>query len=394
MEPMQFVNKSALIAFTKQLIQIPSLSGQEEQIATCVASEMEKVGFDQIFMDEKHNVFGILEGAGQGRDLLFLAHSDHADVGRMEDPYSGKEQDGAIFGNKGRVIYGRGACDMKGALASMIHTVDAIKRSNIRLDGDVKVLIFTLEELGIGEGLEYAVKNWNLSADMAISGEATNLNVYIGHRGSMQFKLAAKGRTCHASNPARGINAIFQMNKILTQLQQSYEMPTHPFLGDATFTILDINAEPGGVTPIVPDRCEIILDRRYFPHETSEQLEEELQVIIKKLQEKEPEVEAEVTLYKVSRPLLCNPEEEIVKSLQKARQQVLGTPSKLGAWMFGIDIFAIEDVGIPCVGLGPGNELFAHSPQDHVPLSDLVAATKIYVKTATDVCAANTRSGG
>jgi len=393
MDPMQFVNKSALIAFTKQLIQIPSLSGQEEQIATCIASEMKKVGFDQILMDDKHNVLGILDGTGQGRDLLFLAHSDHVDIGRMEEPYSGKELDGTIYGEKGRVIYGRGACDMKGALASMMYTVDAIKRSNIRLDGDVKLLVFTLEELGIGEGLEYAVKNWNLSADMAISGEATDLNVYIGHRGSMQFKLTAKGKTSHASNPARGINAIFQMNKILTHLQHSYEMPAHPFLGDATFTVLDITAEPGGFTPIVPDRCEIILDRRYYPHETPEHLEDELWLVIKQFQEKDPELEAEITLHKVSRPLLCSPEEEIVITLQKARQQVLGTPSKLGAWMFGIDIFAIEDVGIPCAGLGPGNELYAHSPQDHVPINDLIDATKIYVNAATEVCAANTKSG-
>lgn len=392
MEPMPFVNKSALIAFTKKLIQTPSLSGQEEQIAKCIVLEMEKVGFDEILMDEKHNVVGILEGTGQGRDLLFLAHSDHVEVGQMKDPYSGKELDGTIFGEKGRVIYGRGACDMKGALASMLYTVDTIKRSNIRLEGDVKVLVFTLEEQGIGEGLEYAVKNWNFSADMAISGEATDLKVYIGHRGSMQFKLTAKGRTCHASNPARGINAIFQMNTILTQLQQSYEMPTHPFLGDATFTVLDITAKPGGFTPIVPDRCEIILDRRYFPHETPEHLGDELWLVIKQLQEKDPDLEAEITLHKVSRPLLCSPEEEIVKTLQKVRQQVLGTPSKLGAWMFGIDIFAIEDAGIPCAGLGPGNELYAHSPQDHVPINDLVAATKIYAKTTVEVCASSLKS--
>jgi len=391
MEPIQVVNEQALVDFTKKLIRTPSPSGQEEQIAKRIAMEMKKVGFDQILIDKKHNVLGILEGLGRGRDLLFLAHSDHADVGRMEDPYSGKEIDGAIFGEKGRVIYGRGACDMKGALASMVYAADAINQSNKRLKGNLMVLVFTLEEQGIGEGLEFAVKNWELSADMATSGEATDLNVYIGHRGSMQFKITTKGRTCHASNPLRGINAIFQMNKILNHLQTAYKLPNHPFLGDATFTVLDIKAEPGGFTPIVPDRCEIILDRRFFPNETQKMLENELWAIIHTIQEEDPEFEAEIELHKVSRPLLCDPETEIVKVLQEARQQILDTPSKLGAWRFGIDVFTIEDAGIPCAGLGPGNELYAHSPQDHVAIEDLVAATKIYATSAAEICTSDTR---
>jgi acetylornithine deacetylase/succinyl-diaminopimelate desuccinylase-like protein len=248
------------------------------------------------------------------------------------------------------------------------------------------VLAFTREELGTGEGLASAVKNWNIDADMAVSGEATDLNVHIGHRGSMQFKIRAKGRTCHASNPSRGINAIFQMNEILNGLRATYEMPRHPFLGDATFTVLDIRAEPGGQTPIVPDRCEILLDRRYFTDETKESLERELRAVMQRLQHDHPDLEAEIELHKDSRPYLCAPEEEIVHVLQRARQAVLGAPSKLGAWKFGVDIFAVEDAGIPCAGIGPGKEIYAHTPHDHVAIDDLVAVSKIYAAAALDVC--------
>jgi succinyl-diaminopimelate desuccinylase len=186
-------------------------------------------------------------------------------------------------------------------------------------------------------------------------------------------------------------NLEIQMNKVLTQLQTAYSMPTHPFLGDATFTVLDIKAEPGGTTPIVPDRCEVILDRRYFPDEPQDQLESELWTLIHQIQNTDPELDAEIMLHKDSRPLLCDPEEPIVKILQEARQQVLGTPSELGAWMFGIDIFAIEDAGIPCAGLGPGKELYAHSPQDHVAIKDLIAAVKIYALVTMAVCAPDTK---
>jgi succinyl-diaminopimelate desuccinylase len=279
---------------------------------------------------------------------------------------------------------------MKGALASMIHAVGAVKRSGAPLRGRVMILAFTREEWGTGEGLERAFENWNLSADHAVSGEATNLNVHIGHRGSMQFKIRTQGRTAHASNPSRGVNAIYQMNDVLNGLRGIYEMPRHPFLGDATFTVLDIRAEPGDETPIVPDRCEIIVDRRYFPGETKESIGNEFRSVFQRLQHDHPDLEVEAEFHKDSRPYLCAPEEEIVHVLQRARQSVLGVTSELGAWKFGVDVFAVEDAGIPCGGMGPGKEIYAHTPQEHVAVDDLAAAAKIYATAVLDVCSVKT----
>jgi succinyl-diaminopimelate desuccinylase len=303
----------------------------------------------------------------------------------MRDPFSGREIDGTPYGEKGPVIYGRGACDMKGALAAMVYAVDEVKRAKVELAGNVYMLAFTREEQGEGEGLDHAVENWNLRADMAVSGEATGLGVYIGHRGSMQFKIVAKGRSCHASNPSRGVNAIYQMTKVLERLHSSYRMPKHPTLGEATFTVLGIRSQPGGETPIVPDRCEALVDRRYFPEETREELEGELVALIEDL----PDLEAEVRFHKDSRPYLCDSETEIVKILQTSREEVLGKPSELGHWMFGVDVFAIEDQGIPCAGMGPGKEAFAHTPEDHVAISDLIHAAEIYAATIVKACQTN-----
>ena len=380
------IDTDALVDFTKRLIRIPSPSGEEASIAKVVVDEMTNVGFDRVLSDELHNVLGVVEGRGGGRDLLLLAHMDHADVGQMNDPFSGKEIDGAPLGEDGPVIYGRGACDMKGALASMVYAVESLKRSDVELTGNVYLLAFTREEQGEGEGLEYAVKNWDLKADMAVSGEATGLDIYIGHRGSMQFKIVAKGRSCHASNPSRGINAIYQMTKILERLRSSYRMPRHPTLGDATHAVLGIRSYPGGETPIVPDRCEAIVDRRYFPEETREQLEADFVAVIDELGKDVPDLEAEVRFHKDSRPYVCDSEAEIVHVLQASREKVLGKPSALGHWMFGVDVFAIEDRGIPCAGMGPGKEAFAHTPEDHVSVSDLIQAAEIYAATIMEAC--------
>lgn len=383
---MTTVDGKGIVDFTKRLIRVPSPSGEEKSIAKAVVDEMEKVGFDRVFIDDLHNVLGVLEGRGSGRDLLLLAHTDHADVGQMQNPFSGKEIDGTPFGEDGPVLYGRGACDMKGALASMVYAVETVKRSNVELAGNVCLLAFTREERGEGEGLDYAVEHWDLKADMAVSGEATGLDVYIGHRGSMQFKIVTKGRSCHASNPSRGINAIDQMTKTLERLRSSYRMPSHPTLGDATFAVLGIRSFPSGETPIVPDCCEALVDRRYFPEESRDQLEAELDAVIDELRKDVRDLEAEVLFHKDSRPYVCDSEAEIVNILQVARRKVLGEPSALGHWMFGVDVFAIEDRGIPCAGMGPGKEAFAHTPEDHVAISDLIHAAEIYTAAIIEAC--------
>jgi succinyl-diaminopimelate desuccinylase len=176
------------------------------------------------------------------------------------------------------------------------------------------------------------------------------------------------------------------MTTILERLRLSYRMPSHPTLGDATYAVLGIRSYPGGETPIVPDRCEAIVDRRYFPGETRERLVAELVAVIEELRKNEPEIEAQVHFLKDSRPYICDSETEIVKVLQDSREKVLGNPSALGHWMFGVDVFAIEDRGIPCAGMGPGKEIYAHTPEDHVAVSDLIHAAEIYAATILECC--------
>jgi acetylornithine deacetylase/succinyl-diaminopimelate desuccinylase-like protein len=190
---------------------------------------------------------------------MFNGPIDHAGVGQMEEPFSAKEIDGTDFGHTGPVIYGRGACDMKAGVAAMVHAGGVIKRLGLPLKGDLLVTC-----MARGEGIE-ALLDGGLRADYAVSGEATGLEVYLGHRGKSEWQVTTKGRPCHAANPAGGINAIIQMNRFINAMKQSYTLPTHQFLGDATWTIIDISSNPGALSPIMPDRCRAIIDRRFLP---------------------------------------------------------------------------------------------------------------------------------
>jgi succinyl-diaminopimelate desuccinylase len=163
-------------------------------------------------------------------------------------------------------------------------------------------------------------------------------------------------------------------------------LPEHHFLGETTVTVLDISASPGALTPIVPDRCELVVDRRFLPEETEDGLLDGFRKFFLKIKAQDPEFEADVASIKWFPAMFTDPDEPIVKAMLRARERVLGAPGELGAWYFGVDGTFLNRAGIPCVGLGPGNEYLAHTPKDVVPVRELVDATRIYATLIQDVC--------
>ena len=377
------LDRDRLIGFAQKLVRTPSLSMEEEAVSRVIAREMEDLGYDDVQIDSLHNVVGIIKASGGGPRLLFNGHSDHAGVGDMEDPFSGKIIDGAAFGREGPVIYGRGAVDMKGAVAAMVQAGGTIKRLGLKLKGDVLVTAVAREEMAYGEGIR-ALLQAGISADFAISGEASRLNVMVGHRGKFECGVTTLGRTSHGGFPQGGINAIFKMNRFLTALQEEYPLPEHPFLGRATVTCLDINASPGALTPIVPDRCTAVIDRRFLPDETEESLLAGLRAVCDRLATRDADFQAEVKTRKWFPAMFTEPASPIVQATLEARRKVMGSPGEIAAWYFGVDGTFLNQAGIPCVGFGPGNEYLAHTPNDVAPIEDLFTSCQVYAQLMVD----------
>jgi putative selenium metabolism hydrolase len=378
------IDAGRLISFTKELIRTPSLSKEEKEISRIIQAEMIRLDYDVVFSDELHNVVGIIKGGG-GPSLMFNGHIDHAGVGRMPDPFSAKELDGDEFGHEGPVIYGRGASDMKAAVAAMVQAGGVVKRLGVPLAGDLIVTCVVREEMARGEGIK-ALLDAGVRADFAVSGEASGLEVYLGHRGKTEIAVTTLGQTTHAANPAGGVNAILKMNSFLNALQEDYPLPSHDFLGDATWTVLDIEASPGALTPIVPDRCRAVFDRRFLPQETREELLAGFQDVIDRLSAADPEFKAEMEMLKWFPAMFTEPENPVVQAALKARSKVLGGEGQVGSWYFGVDGTFLNEAGIPCVGFGPGNEFLAHTPEDVVPIEHLAPACQVYVQMALDMC--------
>jgi len=380
------VDRDGLVELTGQLIRVPSLSGQEAGVARVLAAALRELGWEDVAIDAKNNVLAWLRGPRPGPTLMLNGHIDHAPPGSMPEPYGGQEVDGAAYGVPGRVIRGRGAVDMKGAIAAMAWAGAALKREGGPKSGALLLVANTFEEVSTAEGINEVFLVDGVKADMAVCGEATGLEIYLGHRGMVEVKVTAIGRTSHASNPSRGVNAIYLAQAFLETLEEAASRrPTGHFLGDVVATPIDITASPGRDAPIVPDRCSVHIDRRFLPGETPDEIVAQIRELIEVTRRRNPDFRAEVEIPRVFPHLWCPPEEPVVAALKSARTAVMGSEGPVGRWLFGTDGAYIAAFGVPCAGFGPGDERFAHTPEDHVPVSHLLAAAQVYAAWAADI---------
>jgi len=384
--------KDELVGFCRQLVRTPSPSGREGEIAKIVASEMRELQYDSVKVDDFGDVVGTIEGSARGRTVIFDGHMDTVDPGDVRnwrvDPYGAK-----VISN---AIYGRGACDMKGGLASMIFAGAIVKRTG-RLKGKLIVACVIHEEPCEGFGIRKIIEKIG-EPDYVVLGEATNLNLAIGHRGRAELEIETYGRTAHGSMPSRGINAIHTMLPVIERIRRNASnLPIHPFLGRATISVNRISCSPDQ-SAVVPDRCLITVDRRTIPGETRESLVAECKQYLTQAKAKGGvRISAtklrcytgkseRVELYFPAWVLDRN--EEVVCRARTALEPVLKRSPRLTKWHFSTDgNYTAGLRGTPTIGFGPGDERFAHTPNDHVPISDLIAATEGYCALAICLCA-------
>jgi len=387
--------REEIITFVQELIRTPSVSGEEGEIARVISDKMRLVGFDIVKIDNLNNVIGTLKGEG-GRSLILNGHIDHVPVGEMLDPYSGKLMNGTIFGVDGEIIYGRGASDMKGAVGAMVMAAGVLRELGVSLEGDLKVVCVVDEERG-GAGTKATITEEHLLADTVLIGEATNMELNLGHRGTAGTTIVVKGTSCHASAPDRGVNALYKAIKIIERIREDLipRLPEDPIYGMTTVTITRISVKPD-VENVVPDTCEIYLDCRngeIYPVST---LMRELNKIVEDIKQVDKDFDAIV----LPRSLIMeradfngfytNPENHpVVNEARNAISRVLNREPILKTWQFGTDGRIYSRLGIPVIGFGPGEEKYAHTYQDHVRVEDVLDAVKVYSYLAWRLCGSN-----
>jgi acetylornithine deacetylase/succinyl-diaminopimelate desuccinylase family protein len=384
-------NREECIRFLQDLISIPSPSNEEGDAARFLREKMNEFKYTTARVDALNDAMGTIKGTGGGRSFLLNGHIDHVPVGDMIDPYSGKVIDGEELGVHGEVIYGRAACDMKAAVAAMVLAGRAMNELGIRLMGDYKVAAVALEEVG-GAGTMSTITESQFLADVVLIGEATDMQLALGHRGSMKFGVVVHGRACHASAPKRGINALYKAMKMITKIKDELApgTPVHPIYGKPSMTVTQITVSPEAFN-VVPEECRFWIDCRNHPEFTAWDLYQGLNKVIDELKAEDPEFDATVIPTSLINErtfsgFYTDPEEHpVVGEAVEAITESYKEPTK-GLWTFATDGRIYSHLGIPVIGFGPGEEEYAHTQRDHVRMQDYLDTIKVYAGLACRIC--------
>jgi putative selenium metabolism hydrolase len=226
--------------------------------------------------------------------------------------------------------------------------------------------------------------------DFVVIGEPTLMRVYRGHKGRLELKITAKGKSAHAAANQLGDNAIYKMLPIIEAISQMEpQLGDHEFLGHGKVTVTDMKVSTPSINA-VPDECTIFIDRRMTFGETKEAVRAQLdalipagqrdKIILEELFYDDPSYTGFVFPVDKYFPAWAFPEEHPLVAAGQATRRLIGLPdAPSGKWGFSTNgIYWAGKAGIPSIGFGPGDELTAHTTQDSVPLDDVVKATEFY----------------
>jgi succinyl-diaminopimelate desuccinylase len=325
------------------------------------------------------NILARYDSPGAQRTLLLDAHQDTVPVDGMTiPPFEPRIADGRITG--------RGASDVKGGMAAMLHAFTRLVKEKPGGAANV-VLSCSCDEESTTIGIRDLVSYWEPGngkskllanrPDGAIVAEPTDLDVVIAHRGVTRFRVHTLGRACHSSDPSQGRNAIYLMAKVIAYLEHAAAvlpkfLPPHPLCGQPTLSVGRIYG--GQSVNIVPDRCTIEIDRRLIPTEDPTvvwtKMKDEL---ILRFGE-----HVQVDEAWIGSPALDNRDNAwLADMLLKAIPASAGKHVTKGV-LYGTHASTISCAGVPAVVFGPGSIAQAHTADEYIEIAELDYAAEVY----------------
>jgi putative selenium metabolism hydrolase len=373
-----------IIRFMREICAIPSMEGQIGAVGERIIAEMKKLGFEEARFDKMGNTVGRI---GKGRKVIvYDSHIDTVSIGDPAswewDPFTGKVEDG--------ILYARGASDEKASTPGMVYGL-AIARDLGLLDDWCVYYFGNMEEQCDGIAPNTFVEvDPKVKPNYVVIGEPTMMRIYRGHKGRVELRITAKGKSAHAALHYLGDNAIYKMATIITNIRDlDFHLPTHPFLGKATVAATDVKISTASINA-VPDGFTIFIDRRMTLGEEKDEVIQQIKdlvpgylrrnVKVKELYYNNPSYTGFTFPVDKYFPTWVTEESHPIVTAGKKTRQAIGLKSApSGKWNFSTNgIYWAGKARIPCIGFGPGNEEHAHTSQDQVPLDDVVKATEFY----------------
>ncbi len=376
--------REEILRFFREIVAIPSMDSQIREVGERIGQEMRKLGFDEVRFDKMGNILGRI-GSGP-RILVYDSHIDTVGIGDPKswswDPFEGKVENG--------ILYARGACDEKGSTPGMVYGL-AIARDLGLLDDWTVYYFGNMEEWCDGIAPNTFVEvDPKVRPDFVVIGEPTRMQIYRGHKGRVELKVTANGRSAHAASHHLGDNALYKMLTVIAGIRDlDAHLPSHEFLGKGTIVVTDAQISTASINA-VPDGFTIFIDRRLTFGEAKEEAIQQVRELIPgylRDQIKVEELFYDTPSYtgfvfpvdKYYPAWALEESHPLVQAGQETIRRLWNVERPTGKWNFSTNgTYWAGKAGIPSIGFGPGNEEFAHSPNEQIPLDEVVAATEFY----------------
>ncbi|WP_101067209.1 acetylornithine deacetylase/succinyl-diaminopimelate desuccinylase family protein [Roseovarius salinarum] len=401
--------RDEIVALTQDLIRIPTLNppgAEYRAICELLADRLRRTGFETCMIRAegapgdsdrypRWNVLARREGARPGPCVHFNGHVDVVEVGHgwTVDPFGGTLRDGRV--------HGRGACDMKGGLAAAIVAAEAFIALCPDHAGAIEVSGTADEESGGYGGVAHLAEQGVFApgrVDHVIIPEPLNKDrVCLGHRGVWWAEIETKGEIAHGSMPFLGDCAVRHMGAVIAEMEAQLfpalaarrtEMPVVP--EGARASTLNLNSIHGGAvepapgdtglpSPCVPDRCRMVIDRRFLIEEDPAAVEDEVRALLEGLRARRPGFDYGLReLFRVV-PTMTDREAPVVQAVSRAVRAVLGREAAHVVSPGTYDQKHIDRIGRlkNCIAYGPGILDLAHKPDEWVGVEDMVHAAQV-----------------
>ena len=372
------VDEGVLVSLAKELIRLKSEAppGEEGRVGAFIASYLEDCGYCVALQEVACGRFNVLAASEDrpGPRLLFNGHLDVVPAGDetkwQSPPYEPELREGKLFG--------RGAADMKGAIACMLYVAGLIRKQRIPLAGQLQFL-FNVDEENKNAGLFRYVKE-PMRSDKVVVGEATELKVATCHRGVMAVTCTVRGRSAHASRPGQGVNAITRAMALMEKIRQLNEkLASVPASSCGHGSIEATMISGGSKVNVIPDVCRFSLDRRLALGETQEACLAQLEDCARAMRLKMPDFECSFEVTAFSPPHEVQIDHPFVLAARAAVESI--TQEACPPCAFPATCEAGHFAGrlkCPVIILGPGSIREAHTVDEFVEASELTACARIY----------------
>jgi acetylornithine deacetylase len=413
-----------IVAFAAELIRQPSVNPDlepnddaERPAQEWLRDQFETIGGFEIDYYEvaknRPNVVATRKGAGGGHSLIWAAHTDVVPVTPEQreqwvgsGPFSGEVIDGKL--------YGRGASDMKGAIAAYTMAAKILQDEGIELKGDLKLVQSPGEEAGRRDIGCNTVLERGHKADVAIFPEPSNFAIYPTIKGELYFKLTVPGKSTHICNrhlvaqplphgvERPGVSAIDNMLKYqlaILELEKQWNLwRSNPYV-PAGGMFININTMQAGTSlTSVPDSAEVTGSLLFNPDLTAAEVMDEIRATIDRVTEADywlrehPPVldlplDAESAAPWVKEPVNLDPDHDAVHAIQTAMTRATGETPEVTISPFVCDANFWFPQGQPSLVFGVGDPSWGiHGANEHLPVDDLIKATKVFAATTMEWC--------